>query len=151
MKERTKARQFAVQALYSWLLTGQDMAEIDLHFAQEHDMQGTDVNYFQKIIHFVANHKLSLIDHMERFLTRSFSDVDPVEQAILLMGVYELEQRMDVPYRVVINEAVEQAKTFGAEDGHKFVNGVLDKVAIKLRETEIKSPSAKHKKTKNAK
>ena len=106
-------------------------------------MGDADVNYFQEILHFVTAHKMALIDHMEPFLSRTFAEVDPVEQAILLVGVFELEQRPDIPYRVSINEAVECAKIFGAEDGHKFINGVMDKVAGKLRAVEVKAPRKK--------
>lgn len=143
MKNRTKSRQFAVQALYSWLLSGQNVSDIEVHFISEHDMGDADVTYFQEIIHYVAAHKMALIDQMEEFLSRSFNSVDPVEQAILLSGVFELQERADIPYRVAINEAVECAKVFGAEDGHKFINGIMDKVAIKLRQPEIKAPHTK--------
>ena len=143
MKNRSKSRQFSVQALYSWLLTEQNVSEIEVHFISDHDMGDADVNYFQEILHFVTAHKMALIDHMEPFLSRTFAEVDPVEQAILLVGVFELEQRPDIPYRVSINEAVECAKIFGAEDGHKFINGVMDKVAGKLRAVEVKAPRKK--------
>ncbi len=143
MKNRSKSRQFAVQALYSWLLSEQNVTDIEVHFISEHDMEDADVSYFQEILHFVTSHKMALIDHMESFLSRSFSNVDPVEQAILLVGVFELEQRLDIPYRVSINESVECAKIFGAEDGHKFVNGIMDKVAGKLRQEEMKAPRKK--------
>lgn len=143
MKNRSKSRQFSVQALYSWLLTEQNVSEIEVHFISDHDMGDADVNYFQEILHFVTAHKMALIDHMEPFLSRTFAEVDPVEQAILLVGVFELEQRPDIPYRVSINEAVECAKIFGAEDGHKFINGIMDKVAGKLRAVEVKAPRKK--------
>ncbi len=143
MKDRSKSRQFAVQALYSWLLTGQDIAELEIHFLSDHDMGNADIGYFQSVLHYVSAHKMALIDHMSDHLSRSFSDVDPVEQAILLIGIFELEQRPDIPYRVVLNEAVESAKIFGAEEGHKFINGILDKVAPKLREAEVKAPRSK--------
>ena len=143
MKNRSKSRQFAVQALYSWLLTGQNISEIEIHFMSEHDMGDADVTYFQEILHFVTTHKMALVDHMETYLSRPFVEVDPVEQAILLAGVYELEQRKDIPYRVSINESVECAKIFGAEDGHKFINGIMDKVAGKLRKAEMNAPRKK--------
>lgn len=143
MKNRSKSRQFAVQSLYSWLLTGHNISDIEVHFISEHDMEDADVGYFQEILHFVAAHKMSLVDHMEPFLSRTFAEVDPVEKAILLMGVFELEQRKDIPYRVSINEAVECSKVFGAEDGHKFINGIMDKVAGKLRADEMNAPRKK--------
>ncbi len=143
MKNRSKSRQFAVQALYSWLLTQQNVSDIEVHFVSEHDMEDADMDYFHEILHFVTAHKMALVDHMETHLTRPFDEVDPVEQAILLIGTYELEERLDVPYRVVINESVESAKIFGAEDGHKFINGILDKVAAKLRAAEVNAPRSK--------
>ncbi|MBE9525389.1 MAG: transcription antitermination factor NusB [Proteobacteria bacterium] len=143
MKNRSKSRQFAVQALYSWLLSGQDVADIEVHFISDHDMEDADVPYFQEVLHFVSNHKMGLVDYMIPFLHRDFNEVDPVEQAILLMGTFELEQRKDVPYRVVINESVECAKIFGAEDGHKFINGMMDKIANKIRDVEVKAPRQK--------
>ncbi|WP_246540186.1 transcription antitermination factor NusB [sulfur-oxidizing endosymbiont of Gigantopelta aegis] len=143
MKNRTKSRQFAVQALYSWLLTEQNVSDVEVHFINDHDMEDADVAYFQEILHFVTTHKMALIDHMESFLSRAFASVDPVEQAILLVGVFELEQRLDIPYRVSINESVECAKVFGAEDGHKFINGIMDKVAGKLRAAEMNAPRKK--------
>ncbi len=143
MKNRSKSRQFAVQALYSWLLTQQNVSDIEVHFVSEHDMEDADMDYFHDILHFVTAHKMALVDHMDTHLARPFAEVDPVEQAILLIGTYELEERLDVPYRVVINEAVESAKVFGAEDGHKFINGILDKVAAKLRTAEVKAPRSK--------
>lgn len=143
MKNRSKSRQFAVQALYSWLLTGNDLAELENNFLSDHDMGNADIGYFQSVLHYVCAHKMALVDQMSDHLSRPFAEVDPVEQAILLIGVYELEQRRDVPYRVVLNEAVESGKIFGAEDGHKFINGILDKVAAKLRNTEIKAPRSK--------
>ena len=139
MKNRSKSRKFAVQAIYSWLLTGNNISDIEVHFISEHDMEDADVSYFQEILHFVAAHKMALVDHMEPFLSRSFAAVDPVEQAVLLVGVFELEQRRDIPYRVSINESVECAKIFGAEDGHKFINGIMDK----LREAEVNAPRKK--------
>lgn len=143
MKNRSKSRQFAVQALYSWLLTEQNVSELEVQFISDHDMEDADVNYFREILHFVTNHKMALVDHMVSYLSRPFTEVDPVEQAILLIGAYELEQRLDVPYRVVINESVESSKVFGAEDGHKFINGILDKIANKLREVEVNAPRRK--------
>ena len=143
MKNRSKSRQFAVQALYSWLLTGHNISDIEVHFIGEHDMEDADVSYFQEILHYTASHKMALTDHMVTFLSRPFAEVDPVEQAILLIGTFELEQRPDVPYRVVINESVESAKIFGAEDGHKFINGILDKIAGQLRQAEVNAPRNK--------
>ena len=137
MNPRSKARQFAVQALYQWILTGHEAAQIDTQFVAEHDMEKTDVHYFQEVLHKVIDHKPSLTDLMRDYLSRAFDSVDPVEQAILLLACYELQYRSDIPYKVIINEAIELGKTFGAEDGHKFINGILDRVAGNIRADEV--------------
>lgn len=141
MNPRSKAREYVVQALYQWLLTANSPTDIDQQFMAEHDMENTDVHYFQENLHQTIDHKPSLKDLMRDYLSRSFDSVDPVEQAILLQACYELQYRLDIPYRVVINEAVELGKTFGAEDGHKFINGILDKVASQVRAQEVAAKS----------
>jgi N utilization substance protein B len=134
---RHMARQAAVQALYQWQLTGQAPDDIEHHFISDHDLRGIDVEYFHELVREVPLHLHELDDHLAPNLDRGIDEVDPVERAILRLGAYELEFRLEVPYKVVINEAVELAKTFGAEHGHKYVNAVLDKVALKLRAAEI--------------
>jgi N utilization substance protein B len=134
---RHKARRAAVQALYQWQLTAQPSADIDKHFIREHEMEGVDVTYFHELVREVPLHQHELDDHLLPNLDRAVDDVDPVELACLRLAVYELEFRPEIPYRVVINESVELAKTFGAEHGHKYVNAVLDKLALKLRAAEI--------------
>ncbi len=136
---RSLARRCAVQALYTWQLTGNDVSDIDSDFRSDHDMAGVEIKYFQELLHQVILHRGELDDHLAPLLDRAINDVDPVELAILRLGAYELEFRLDVPYRVVINESVELAKTYGAEHGHKFVNGILDGVAKKLRAAEIEA------------
>lgn len=135
--KRTQARRNAVQALYQWQLTGQDTADIESQFLAQHDMSDVDVEYFRELVRQVPLHLHELDDHMTPYLDRGMEEVDPVERAILRMSVYELEFRLDVPYKAIINESVELAKTFGAEHGHKYVNGIVDKVAKKLRKMEI--------------
>jgi transcription antitermination protein NusB len=136
-QERTKSRRAAVQAIYQWQMTGGDMPSIEQQFLMLHDTNGMDVNYFHELIREIPLHVHELEDHYATLLDRPPSELDPVERAILRIGTYELEFRKDIPYRVVINESVELAKTFGAEDGYKYVNGVLDKVAVALRSSEI--------------
>ena len=136
---RTKARRNAVQALYQWQLVGQDLAEIEAQFLAEYDMKKVDVEYFRELFREVPLHLHELDDHLIPFLDRPVDEVDPVERAILRLAAYELEFRLDVPYRAVINEAIELAKRFGAEHGHKYVNGIIDQVAKKLRAAEIKA------------
>jgi N utilization substance protein B len=133
---RHMARQAAVQALYQWQLTGQTPEDIESHFISDHELKDVDIEYFHSLVREVPLHLHELDDHLTPHLDRGIDDVDPVERAILRLGAYELEFRLEVPYKVVINEAVELAKTFGAEHGHKYVNAVLDKVAGKLRKSE---------------
>lgn len=133
---RHKARRVAVQALYQWQLTGQTPSEIEGHFILEHDVSGVDVEYFHQLVREIPLHQHELDDHLVPHLDREIGEVDPVELACLRIGAYEFEFHPEIPYRVVLNEAVELAKTFGAEHGHKYVNAILDKVALSLRPHE---------------
>lgn len=134
---RSLARERAMQALYQWQLTGQSPAEIEAQFLQEQDMKGVDKKFFSELLHEIPVRRDELDAQCDDVLDRPLAQVDPVEQAILRIGIYELQQRIDIPYRVVINEMVELAKQFGAEQGHKFINGTLDKLAKKLRSVEV--------------
>jgi len=136
---RTKARRNVVQALYQWQLSGGNIADIQAQFLSEYDMKKVDVAYFKELFRQIPLRLHELDDHLLPFLDRPVDEVDPVERAILRLAAYELEFCLDVPYRVVINESVELAKRFGAEHGHKYVNGVVDQVAQKLRTIEMKS------------
>ncbi len=133
---RQLARQCAVQALYSWQLTDGDPLDIDAAFRIENDMEGVDVDYFRELLREIPRLREALDAHIIPLLPRPLDEVDPVERAILRLGAYELKCRLDVPYRVAINEGVELAKLFGAEQGHRFVNGILDGMARQLRGTE---------------
>lgn len=135
---RSKARRSAVQALYQWQMAGENIAEIHDQFLVEREMAKVDLEYFKELLHGVAGQLEVLDQQIKPFLDRDINSVDPVERAILRMGTFELMFRPDVPYRVVINEALESAKMFGADQGHKYVNGVLDKVAQQTRQPEIK-------------
>ena len=136
---RHKARVAAVQALYQWQLTEQPPQDIEDHFILDHEMSEIDIRYFDQLVRGVPLHLHELDDHLMPYLDRDVDEVDPVERAILRVGAYEFEFHPEIPYKVILNEAVELAKTFGAEHGHKFVNAVLDKVAAKLRAEEIRS------------
>lgn len=126
---RRRARECAVQALYSWMISHNDAAEVELAFVAEQDMKGVDIPYFRKIFRQTVE-QVEIIDGtMAPFLDRTIGELDPIEKAILRLSVYELKFAEDVPYKVVINEAIEVAKTFGAEESHKYINGVLDKIA----------------------
>jgi len=136
-KDRSNARRSAVQAIYQWQLTGQEAERIDEQYVADHDVSKIDEEYFHELLREIPLHLHEIEDHIIPVLDREINELDPVERAVLRIGAYELEFRLDVPYRVVINEAVELAKTFGAEHGHKYVNSILDKVAQKLRASEI--------------
>jgi transcription antitermination protein NusB len=136
---RNKARRAAVQALYQWQLTQQRPEEIESHFINDHELRGVDLDYFHHLVQEIPLHLHELDDHLGPYLDRAINEIDPVERAILRIGAFEFEFHPEIPYKVVLNEAVELAKTFGAEHGHRFVNAVLDKVAVKLRAAEINS------------
>ena len=125
--QRHKARCLAVQAIYSWQLSQNSVADIELDYLNEKNTQGVDVAYFRELFSGVA-HRASFLDELLLpHLDRGLETLDPIEKAVLRLSVFELNFCTDVPFKVVINEAIELAKTFGAVDGHKFVNGVLDK------------------------
>ena len=136
-RPRHLARKRAVQALYMWQMTGEDVSTIEQQFLLEQDMKNVDLKYFKELLHKVPANVQELDDHIAPLLDRPFHELDPVECAIMRLGAYELQYRLDIPYRVVINEAVELTKIFGAEEGHKYVNSILDRVAKKLRAIEI--------------
>lgn len=127
----------AVQALYSWQIADQPVSDIEAQFRTDNDFAKVDGAYFHELLTGVPRNLTELDEHLGLVLDRPFKDVDPIELAILRIGVYELTRRIDVPYRVVINEGIEMAKTFGATDGHKYVNGILDKLAPRLRSAEV--------------
>ncbi|MCW8973773.1 MAG: transcription antitermination factor NusB [Gammaproteobacteria bacterium] len=136
-RARSLARERAMQALYQWQLTGQELNDIDRQFMEEQDMKGVDKKYFKELLHEIPRQLDELDAHGEGVLDRTIEQVDPVERAILRIGIYELQHRIDIPYRVVINEMVELAKIYGAEQGHKYINGILDKLAARLRSVEV--------------
>ena len=127
-----------MQALYQWQMAGQDVRDIVGQFLAEQDADTFEVPYFKDLMSGVPSHVEELDAELSPCLDRAIASVDPVERATLRLAAYELAHHPEIPYRVVINEAVELAKIFGAEDGHKYVNGVLDKLAKKLRTLEMK-------------
>lgn len=130
---RRRARECAVQALYSWQLSKNDLADVEHQFLTEQDVKDVDVAYFRELLSGAAVNAGMLDELMAPYLSRQLEERSQVERAVLRVALFELKMREDVPYKVAINEAIELAKTFGAEDSHKFVNGVLDKVAPTLR------------------
>ena len=140
---RRRAREFALQGVYAWLLRGgqgtQDAGEIDAHLRDEEGFSEADAAWFKTLLHGVLDQAPALRERFAPFVDRPLAELSPVEHAILLIGSYELVHHVEVPYRVAINEAVELAKSFGGTDGFKFVNGVLDKLAAQAREAEVRA------------
>ncbi len=133
---RKKARRYAVQGIYQWQLSSNPITDIELQFLETINQAKVDVEYFRDILVTTLTSVTQLDELLTPYMDRDFEEVNPVELAVLRLACFELRDRADVPYRVVINEALELSKTFGATDGHKFVNGVLDKLARKLRPLE---------------
>jgi len=138
-RSRHKARRAAVQALYQWQLTEQPPDEIENHFIMDHETDDVDLEYFHHLVREIPLHQHELDDHLAPNLDRELTDIDPVELACLRIGAFELEFHPEIPYKVVLDEAVELAKTFGAEHGHRYVNAVLDRVAAALRAEEVRN------------
>jgi N utilization substance protein B len=134
---RHNARQYALQAIYQWQLSGTPILEIETQFVKFHVTKKVDLDYFKEVIVGVAKHQHELDNHISPFLERPIHDVDPIELAILRIATYEFVKRLDVPYRVIINEGLELAKKFGSIEGYKFINSILDRVARQLRAHEI--------------
>lgn len=141
--QRRWARRFSLQALYQWQLSGNSPEFIESQFINNENVTKVDFNYFKEILYGVPQHHNEIDELIKAHLDRPFVETDPVELTILRVATYELLKRLDVPYRVILNEALELTKNFGATDGHKFVNGILDKIAQKLRAAEFSSRHAK--------
>lgn len=135
---RRRSRELAAQAIYSWQLTGNPMAIVEESMLEENDVKTFDVVYFQKLIQGVDTHVEALDQAYRPHLARSIDELDIVERSVLRVACFELSECRDVPYRVVINEAIEVAKLFGADESHKFINGVLDKAVKFIRKEEFK-------------
>jgi N utilization substance protein B len=134
---RSRARELALQALYQMQITGHDEAELMRQFRERPDYERVDQLYFDELLPGICDSLESLKAGLAAYIDRPLEQLDPVELAVLLIGYYELESRIDVPYRAVINEAVNLARRFGAEDGHKYVNAVLDRAVRALRPAEL--------------
>ena len=135
--ERRKARHYGMQALYQWHMAGAAVSDIEAEFRTDYDFSHVDLEYFQSLLHKIPACLDELDEALEPLLDRKLKDLDPIELTLLRMGMYELTWRIDVPYKVVINDEVALAKKFGATDSHKYVNGVLDKAARQLRKVEV--------------
>lgn len=130
---RRKARACALQMLYSWEISHNDIKKSAIQYLKERNKNNIDVIYFYELILGVTNDCKKIDNLMKPYLSRSLKELGQIEKAILRISFYELYKRNDIPYKVSINEGIELAKLFGAEDSHKFINGVLDKAALKIR------------------
>ncbi len=136
---RSRARRRALQAIYAWQISGNTIEHVIEEFRHEQDMEIADLGYFEGLLRGVEKNCADLDAALAPFLDRDVAQVDPIERAVLRLAAYELRHRLDVPYRVVLNEAIEVAKRFGAEHGHTYVNGVLDKAAKEWRAAESRA------------
>ncbi|MCO5122084.1 MAG: transcription antitermination factor NusB [Burkholderiaceae bacterium] len=133
---RRRAREFALQGLYEWLLSAESAGVIEAHITESPGFGHADREHFRGMLHGAIGEAEGLRDAFRPYIDRGIETLSPVEHAVLLLGAYEFTHHPEIPYRVVINEAVELAKTFGGTDGYKYVNGVLDRVALRLRPLE---------------
>lgn len=138
IKQRSLARRRAMQAIYQWQMASNDLKDIETQYLTEQDMSKVDVDYFIELMHKVPMSIDELDAVAEKYTETKMEVVDPIERAIIRLSIYELKSRLDVPYKVVINEAVILAKAFGGDNSHTFVNGIVDKAAHELRKAEIK-------------
>ncbi|CAM3708665.1 transcription antitermination factor NusB [Parendozoicomonas haliclonae] len=136
---RRKARELALQALYQWQMAGASITDIEAQFRARNDMTRVDGGFFHELLSGIARQVSKIDETITPLLDRGFDQLDPVERAALRLGCYEMMVRTDVPYRVVINEGIELAKKYGAQDSHKYINGILDKLALTLRPVEVKA------------
>jgi N utilization substance protein B len=136
---RTNARKAAVQALYQWQMTGQNLSEIERQFLEEERLKDAQRNYFTELFYGVPKNLEAIDQALSEFVDRPVDTIDPVERAILRIGTYELLNRLDMPYKVVLNESINLAKYFGADGSHRYVNGILDKIAQQKRAIEIQA------------
>jgi len=139
---RRRSREFAVQGLYEWLLSGGEPGAIDAHVREQEGFDKCDSAHFDALLHGCIAEAADIDAMLTRHVDRKTNELSPVEHGVLMIGAYELKHCIDIPYKVAINEAVELAKSFGGTDGHKYVNGVLDKAAIDLRPVEVEAARA---------
>jgi N utilization substance protein B len=136
---RRRSRELALQGLYEWLVSGTEAGVIDAHMREQEGFDKADSAHFDALLHGCITEAVDLDAVLAKFVDRKTTELSPVEHAVLMIGSYELKHCLDIPYKVAINEAVELAKSFGGTDGHKYVNGVLDKTAGDLRPVEVQA------------
>jgi len=134
---RHRAREFALQGLYQWLMSQEDAGAIDAHIRNAHGFDKADAEHFDLLLHGTIRDVHNLRSEIVPLIDRKIDQLSPIEHSALLIGAFELKHHIEIPYKVVINEAVELTKSFGGIDGHKYVNGVLDKLASSLRAAEV--------------
>jgi N utilization substance protein B len=139
---RRRSREVALQGLYEWLISGADAGAIEAHMREQEGFDKIDTAHFDALLHGCIAEAADLDAVLARHVDRKTTELSPVEHGVLMIGAYELKHCIDVPYKVAINEAVELAKSFGGTDGHKYVNGVLDKAAAELRAVEVQAARA---------
>jgi N utilization substance protein B len=139
---RRRSREAALQGLYEWLIGGGETEAIDAHVREQQDFDRCDVGHYEKLLQGCIAEAGDLDAVLAKHVDRQTNQLSPVEHAVLMIGAYELRHCIDIPYKVAINEAVELAKSFGGTDGHKYVNGVLDKAAADLRPVEVEAARA---------
>ena len=139
---RRRSREVALQGLYEWLISGADAGAIDAHMREQEGFDKIDTAHFDALLHGCIAEAADLDAVLARHVDRKTTELSPIEHGVLMIGAYELKHCIDVPYKVAINEAVELAKSYGGTDGHKYVNGVLDKAAAELRAVEVQAARA---------
>jgi len=136
---RRRSREVALQGLYEWLLSGAEASVIEAHMREQEGFDKIDTAHFDALLHGCIAEAADLDAVLARHVDRKTTELSPIEHGVLMIGTYELKHCIDIPYKVAINEAVELAKSFGGTDGHKYVNGVLDKAAVDLRPVEVEA------------
>ncbi len=135
---RSRARRRALQAVYAWQVSATPMARVVAQFEHEQEMEIADIEYFRDLVLGVERERATIDTRLRDFLDREVDEVDPIERAVLRIAAFELLHRIDVPYRVVLNEAIEVCKRFGSENGHTYVNSVLDNASAQWRADEYR-------------
>ncbi|HWI11939.1 MAG TPA: transcription antitermination factor NusB [Burkholderiaceae bacterium] len=139
---RRRSREVALQGLYEWLVSGAEASAIDAHMHEQDGFDKCDSVHFDALLHGCIDEAVTIDAVLARHVDRKTTQLSPIEHGVLMIGVYELTHCIEIPYKVAINEAVELAKSFGGTDGHKYVNGVLDKAAADLRPAEVEAMRA---------
>ncbi len=137
IKAKRKARKLALQALYQWLMAKEELYEIEAQFRVVNNMDKVDVDYFCRLLHDIPQHIKTIEEHIEPFVDRKISELNPVELTALRIGAFELLYCPEIPYKVILDESVLLSKTFGSQDGYRYVNGVLNNLARSVRHVEV--------------